>query len=389
MDKKRKKAKITFKSLIPYIVGVVIGLFIVIIGGFFSGTEETAGDGSLAADMLVLLTIVLSIVMGFILHVILHEAGHLIAGYLSGYKFVSFSVGSFIIIRQNGKLKMKRFAIAGAGGQCLMSPPEPIDNTYPFILYYLGGGLMNLLASGIFLSLYFLLRDTFSYAGEISIPAFALGVLTGLMNLLPLKINGLVTDGHNAVSLGKNEQARQVHWLLLTANARITSGERAKNLPEEWFDFSENYDFNDAIMANIATMGLSRLIDAHDFCAAKKLAEEILDKGDKLIELLKNEARCELLFLEIIEEPSQERTDKIEKLFTPELEKYIKASKTHLSKYRLMYAYEKLVLHDDEKSKKTLAAFNKICLVYPHTGDCESEKELVSIIDNLAAEHSK
>jgi hypothetical protein len=321
----------------------------------------------------------------------LHEAGHLIAGLLSGYKFVSFSVGSFMFIKENGQLKLKRFAIAGAGGQCLMSPPEPVDNTYPFAWYHLGGGLMNLVASGIFLALYFLLRGIFPYAGDVFIPAFGLGVVLAVSNLLPLKIGGLAVDGHSVVSLKKSGQTRQAHWLLLTINARITSGERAKNLPEEWFDFPENYNFNDPIMGNIATMGLGRLIDAHDFCEAKKLAEKILDKGDKLIELLKNETRCELLFLEIISEHSPERKDKTEQLFTPELEKYIKASKTQLSKHRLIYAYEKLVLFDDKKAEKTLAFIHKICTADPYTGDCEGEKELVSIIDSLAIEqeHSK
>jgi len=240
--------------------------------------------------------------------------------------------------------------------------------------------LMNFIASGIGLALYFLSRDVFLYAAGVFIPFFCIGILFGLTNLLPLKISSLVTDGHIVVSLSKSEQARRAHWLLLTANARKTSGERAKNLPEEWFDFSEDYDFNDAILANVATMGLARLIDAHDFCAAKKLAEKILDKGDKLIGILNNETRCELLFLEIMREPSQERKDEIERLFTPKLKEYIKASKTQLSKHRLMYAYEKLVLLDDEKAEKTLAVFNKICLVYPYAGDCESERELIDMI---------
>ena len=386
MNKQKKKAKVTLISLLPYIVGGVIGLLIVFIRRHFYETEAAASGASFALDTFALLAIFLSIALGYILHIVLHETGHLIAGYFSGYKFVSFSVGSIIIIKQNGTLKIKRFTIDGAAGQCLMSPPEPIDHTYPFTLYYLGGGLMNLMTSGLLFTLYLFLRDVFPYAGYIFIPAFGVGLIIGFMNLLPLKIGGLATDGHIVASLKRNEQDWQAHWLLLTANERITSGERVKNLPTEWFNFSESYDFNDVILANLATMGVSRFIDAHDFCAAKKLAVEILDRGDKLIGLLKNETRCDLLFLEIVGEPSQERKDEIERLFTPALEKYIKASKTHLSKHRLMYAYAKLVLFDDEKAKQTLAVFNKVCLVYPYTGDRESEQELISIIDNLAVE---
>ena len=376
MNRNKKNVKNILKIILPFIIGALLGFIIVLVSGRFSGTEASAVSTPFI--------IFVSVVLGFILHIVLHEAGHLIAGLLSGYKFVSFSVGSLMIIKQNGKMKFKRFAIAGAGGQCLMSPPEPIGYAYPFTFYYLGGGLANLLTSGVFIAHYLLINDIFIYAGNIFIPIVALGILTCLMNLLPLKISGLATDGHNVVSLIKNKRARQAHWILLTINARIASGGKAKDLPEEWFDFSGDYDFSNAILANIATMGLARLIDIHDFCAAKKLAEKILEKGGKLIELLKNETRCELLFLVIIHQPSQGRADEIERLFTPELEKYIKASKTQLSKHRLMYAYNKLVLYDIDKSEKALAAFNKICLTYPYTGDRESEKELIGIIDSLA-----
>ncbi|MCL2081828.1 MAG: M50 family metallopeptidase [Oscillospiraceae bacterium] len=378
---KKKKTKISLKSLLPYAFCAVLGLVIVYINERNAGVDAAAEGSSLGMELLALLPVLASLFIGFMLHIILHEAGHLIAGLLSGYKFTSFRVGSIMISRQDGKLTWGRFSIAGAGGQCLMSPPQPTNNTYPFALYYLGGGLMNFIASGIFIAVFLLTKDTFQYSGDIFITLAVVGVFLGLMNILPLKIGGIVTDGHNVIFLTKSERTRQANWLLLTANARISSGERAKNLPEEWFVFPENYDFNDTLSANIATMGLARLIDCHKFDEAKIFAQTILNKGDKLIELLKNETRCELLFLEII---GEKRPDEIERLFTPELKKYIAASKTHPSKHRLMYAYEKLVSQNNEKAQKSLVVFNKICLAYPFAGDRESEKELIGTIEGLA-----
>lgn len=387
INNKKKKARSTLKSKLPYIIGVVIGLIIGLIIGFISASnteKDINGDSSsLFLEMLPILLMIVSSWFGIILHIILHETGHLICGFLSGYKFVSFSVGNIMLIKENGKLKTKKFGIPGAGGQCLMSPPEPINNTYPFAMYYLGGSLMNFVITSLFLTLFLFLKNAFPYAGVVFISIAIIGVLLGLLNILPIKSSGLATDGYNIVSLKKSEQTRRANWLLLTMNARISSGERAKNLPAEWFEFPENYNFNDAISANVAAMGLSCLIDRHDFIAAKELAEKILINGEHLIELLKNEVRCECLFLEIIGEHCQERQDNIERIFTPELEKYIKASKTQLSKHRLMYAYEKLVSFNDDKAKNVLTIFNKICNVYPYAGDRESEWELIGIIDDL------
>ncbi|MCL2037280.1 MAG: M50 family metallopeptidase [Oscillospiraceae bacterium] len=377
---KKKKTKIKLTSLLPYVLGAALGNIIFFITGRNVGADVSAEGVSLGMALLNLLPGIVSLFIGVILHIVLHEAGHLAAGLLSGYKFTSFRIGSVMIIKENGRLKFKRFSIAGAGGQCLMSPPKSIKGEYPFALYYLGGGLMNFIASGIFVAVFLLTKDDFQYAGDIFITLAAVGIILGLINILPLEIGGVATDGHYVVSLTKYEQSRRSSWLLLTANARISSGERAKNLPEEWFVFSEDYNFNDAISGNLATLGVWRLIDCRKFDEAKALAEKIISKGDKLIELLKNEARCELLFLEIITEKSQ---DEIGRLFTSELKAYIKASKTHLSKHRLMYAYEKLVSQNDEKAQKCLETFNKICLVSPYASDCESEKELINVVDGL------
>ncbi|MCL2096944.1 MAG: M50 family metallopeptidase, partial [Oscillospiraceae bacterium] len=258
---KKKKTKISLKSLLPYAFGAVLGLVIAYISGRNAGAEAAAEDSSLGMELLALLPGFAALFIGFMLHIILHEAGHLAAGLLSGYKFTSFSVGGIMISKKDGKLKLGKFSIAGAGGQCLMSPPQPANNAYPFALYYLGGGLMNFIASGIFIAVFLLTKDTFRYAGDIFITLAVVGVFLGLMNILPLKIGGLVTDGRNVISLAKSEKTRRANWLLLTANARISSGERGKNLPEEWFVFPEDYNFNDPISGNIATMELARLID--------------------------------------------------------------------------------------------------------------------------------
>ena len=325
----------------------------------------------------------LGVFLGIFIHILVHEAGHLVCGFLSGYRFVSFSFASFVLVKSDGKLKLKRFGIAGAGGQCLMSPPKMVDGNFPVVWYNLGGGVFNFLLSGMFIALFILLRGTLPYAGDFFLTSAVAGVLLGSYNLLPLKLGGLATDGHNLRSLMRSEKARRAFWLLLTSNARMALGERSGDLPAEWFDFAEDYDFNGSVSGNVAAMGVSRHIDRHEFAEARVLAERILSEGGKLIEVLKNEVRCELLFLSIIGEPSGAGIDAVAWLYTPQLKKYIEQSKTHLSKRRLMYAYEKLVRRDGVKAAQALEAFEKVCAVYPYAGDIEGERELLGVVDKV------
>ena len=87
--------------------------------------------------MTVLLPSLACLVLSFWLQAILHEGGHLVCGLLSGYRFLSFRVGSFTLLRQNGRLVLRRFYLPGTGGQCLLEPPD--GDEVPFRLYNLWG----------------------------------------------------------------------------------------------------------------------------------------------------------------------------------------------------------------------------------------------------------
>ena len=50
--------------------------------------------------MTVLLPSLACLVLSFWLQAILHEGGHLVCGLLSGYRFLSFRVGSFTLLRR-------------------------------------------------------------------------------------------------------------------------------------------------------------------------------------------------------------------------------------------------------------------------------------------------
>ena len=114
-------------------VGIATALFVL------RNVEE---DGS------ILMMFIFALAIAFVslyIHLILHEAGHLIFGLLSGYDFVSFRIGSLILVKEEGRYKFKRYSLAGTGGQCLMSPPDYNDGNYPYVLYNLGGIIVNMI----------------------------------------------------------------------------------------------------------------------------------------------------------------------------------------------------------------------------------------------------
>ena len=96
----------------------------------------------------------LIVYFAMIVQIVIHEAGHMVFGMLSGYRFCSFRIFSFMWIKDHGKLKFSRFSLAGTGGQCLMAPPDFKNGTIPVMLYNFGGSIMNAAAGLLFLLLY-------------------------------------------------------------------------------------------------------------------------------------------------------------------------------------------------------------------------------------------
>ena len=99
MEKIKEKGNNKLSFLLPIIVGGVIGF----IGAIYSIVSNIELD-SIFLDVGIILIFCL---ITFFLHLILHEGGHLIFGLLSNYEFVSFRVGSFTLVKDDNKFKLK------------------------------------------------------------------------------------------------------------------------------------------------------------------------------------------------------------------------------------------------------------------------------------------
>jgi len=118
------------------------------------------GEDITSANCLLFVCILLSFsFIAIVAHIIIHEAGHLIFGLLSGYRFVSIRVFSFLFIKQDGKIVCKRYSLMGTSGQCLMAPPEPYTDDLPTMLFNFGGVIAGLIASALTLVLYIISQD--------------------------------------------------------------------------------------------------------------------------------------------------------------------------------------------------------------------------------------
>lgn len=175
------------------VVGAVVGYFV----------GKIAGDSLSGVDKPNIILFFITGVIAFILHIIVHEAGHLVFGLLSGYKFVSFRVFDFKIIKdENGKLNFRYEKIAGTGGQCLMRASEYIEGKFKYKLYLLGGVIFNIvfsIVSWLILPSYYTLL-------------FALiGFTLAFLNLIPMGFN----DGMTFYHASKDETTRFVLYLQL------------------------------------------------------------------------------------------------------------------------------------------------------------------------------
>lgn len=253
-----------------------------------------------------------------------------------------------------------------------MSPPDVSDENYnfPFVFYNAGGSLANFLLGCAFLPIIFL---TMSSILQVFFYVFAIfGLVLGFSNIVPMNINGISNDGLNMRNCRKSAKSRRALWIQLKYAALATQGTRVKDMPQEWF--AEFGEITDALTGFLAALKYDYFLDSGEHEKARDYARATLENPGELLEIHKAELRCALLFHELTNEC---RSDEIEKLYTAELQKYIKATASNLSKKRLMYAYNLLCLKDERKAEMSLADFEKACNHTPFKGEIAGEKELV------------
>lgn len=340
--------KIVFGLLAGIVIGFAIGGVIIILF-----TDKTFGqyiEGLLSLDGLETIASasvgVLSFLISILLLIPIHEAGHLVCGLLTGYEFVSFRIFDYTFIKIDGKIKVKKFSVAGTGGQCLLTPPELPLEKIPTAWYNAGGVLANILILVLALPLFFLHLNPFLV--EALVIFCLVDAIIILLNGIPMKLGGTSNDGYNMLYLNRNMLSKRSIVLQLRANAMIQNGTRPKDMPDRWFGWKTDIDYKNPLEVAIPLMHASRLIDEMKFEEAFNEFQELYSHNGEIMQLYVNEIACELLFCALC----IGNTDLARQLLTPKLQKYIEAySKVMSSKKRILCAIALFI--DDDRAKAT------------------------------------
>ena len=376
-EKKKQTAKGHLISICFFtILGAILGLAMI----SFVDWQLPEGISSSAKIFRLCITLIF-LYLTVMIHIVLHEAGHLIFGLMSGYQFSSFRIGSHMLMKENGKLVHRKIKIAGTGGQCLMIPPEMVDGKFPVVLYNLGGAIINLVVTALMIPV-FMAIDKSSVFALFFFIFIAMGAITGLSNGIPMRTNTIDNDGYNAISLGKSKEAMRAFWIQMKTNEQLTKGIRTKDMPEEWFEVPSDEAMKNSMVATIGVYAASRLMDQHRFEEAGKLIDHLLEIETGMVALHRNLLICDQIYLELI---GQNRSDRLEALYTKELKKFMKAMKTFPSVIRLEYAYRLLAEHDSESAAKSMAAFERVAATYPYPNDINTERELMEIAAKISS----
>ncbi|MBQ8827855.1 MAG: M50 family metallopeptidase [Clostridia bacterium] len=378
MKEKKKKKKFLWQKYVYMAFCVLLG---VACGGLMvtymnsSGFEKTFREGILSFFVLIL-----TLYAALFVQIIIHEAGHLVFGLLSGYKFSSFRVMSFMWVKEGGRIKFRRLTIAGTGGQCLMSPPELSDGKIPVVLYNFGGSLMNIIAGLVFLGLYFVFANV-PILSTVMIITAAIGFISAVMNGVPMRMGTVDNDGYNAVSLTRSCNAMRSFWVQMKINEQISKGIRLKDMPDEWFDIPDDGDMKNSMVAAIGVFACNRLVDMHKFDEADKLMAHLLEIDSGMVDLHRNLMICDRMYIELI---TENRNEVIEEMVTKEQKKFMKSMKTFPSVLRTEYVYALLGEKDIAKAERIKACFEKHAKKYPYPSEIQSERELVEIAEKKA-----
>lgn len=374
----KKTLKLIANFAIGTVIGVVgagIGIYIASGKSIISAFEKLADiNGFLIVGMV--LAVFMFLFLSFFLQIILHEGGHLVCGLATGYKFVSFRIFNLTFIRLNGKFRLKRFGLAGTGGQCLLTPPDKPLQDIPTVLYNLGGVLANLLTAAIAIILLLTVDDMPRLLDIFLIIFSTVGILIGLMNGIPMRLGGIGNDADNMRLLLNDNRTKQALVTQLRVNALVQEGVRLKDMPEEWFH-QEETDYRNALQATVRIIIASRTLDMEKWETAYNELEEVIAHKKELIGLLVLEVECELLFTALV----TGRKQRAEALYTQELENYIrKYKKIVSSKQRQLCALALYREKDATKAKEIYETVRRRKEEYLMQGEVKSDIALMKSI---------
>ena len=364
-----KKLKQTMAVIIPG----VFGLFIGSVCAELAAKVVPEGSGE-QTYMFYLALLLAFLVISMWLHTILHEAGHLVFGLATGYRFCSFRIGRTTLTIRGGRPKFGRMKVAGTGGQCLLAPPEPVDGRIPYMLYNLGGVIVNAAVAAVMLVVYLIVGLTTVWSLiplMLAITGFALAVMNGV----PLK-HTVNNDGANVIAIRREPAALDALRKQLLINEQVTLGVRPKDMPDEWFIVPDDAKSSNPLISSIRIFAQARLMDEHRLSDAWEAAQRLLDEPDGVTGLQRGMLAVDAAYLALMVPGS---VASAERYLDKANQKIMKTMATHPSVVRTEYAMALLAHHDENKAGEAYTRFDKIAKTHPYPCEIALERELIAL----------
>ena len=321
--------------------------------------------------------------LAMVVQTVIHELGHLFFGFLTGYRFCSFRVGPLMLVKSRGRLRLKKFSLAGTGGQCLMIPPDLKDGKLPVVLYNLGGSILNFMVAGLCLMCCTFLPWV-KFLWEFLLMAAVIGFAYALTNGVPLRMGILNNDGYNAIRLGKNPEAMRAWWIQLKASQQVAEGVRVKDMPADWFAMPDEEGLRNSITATLAVFACNRLMDEHRFSEADALMEKLLDADAALVGLHRRLLINDRIYCGLT---SGKDKTQLQALRTKQQRRFENSMQHHLSVLRTQYTWALLLDNDSKTADKFRKRFRNCARSYPYLCEMEAEQALMKLArDRLLAE---
>lgn len=371
--------KLIIKLIGGLVLGAVIGLIIIIpiialIDGESVMTVASTIFGKLTLQKVAgIAWMLLAVLLAAILNIVIHEGGHLVAGLLTGYKFVSFRFFNWTLIRKDGRLQWRNFELEGTLGQCLMAPPdkplEEIDTRW----YNAGGVLAQLIATVLAFVLVWTL-DLPSWLDTLLIAVGVLGIWGILTNGIPMKLGGVANDGYNLKQLEKDQAAKQSFCNILELNARNQEGQTYGEMPDRLFIMPDLINWENPMHVAAVLALATRQQARHEWEESYQLLTEACIHKEDIMQLYQLELE-NMMTLACI---ATGRDDEARQHYTKDVAKYVtRHAPTMSDKQMTMMAVALALEGDRPKAEDILGKLEAERHKYIHQSDVALSLDLM------------
>ncbi|MBQ2989210.1 MAG: M50 family metallopeptidase [Clostridia bacterium] len=352
---------------------VLLAIYFIAIYWFLSQTTEHP------------LAVILAMLASILFMIVTHELGHLIFGLLTGYRFVSFRVFSFMLVKAEGKWAIRRMSIPGTGGQCLMAPPRKKNGKFPFVLYNLGG----ILFCGV-LSLIPIIVGLSGESLDLRMILFIFGFVSfvmNLMNAIPTNGKSMINDATNLKMALKSEVAQSALWNQLEYVALHAQNIRTADMPDDLFFLPEKEELSNPLIFWQILAAVERAEDTGDYERAREIAFSALDHAKSVAPLYKGVLQIEAVYLGSLlgKEADGSLSDRTDE-YLESIQK-TPAFRTFASFHRATYAYRLLIKRDTANAEKALAELRLKIKKAPYRAEAEFEQNQLDYINKQYANY--